>query len=72
MPVVYSYRIIAVPSSRLSAKLVPDYIENLTTEEELVKLDIKPGAITGFRKRGLGRPTKRERRDIDRLKDSDL
>ena len=70
MPVVYSYRVLDIPPSRIGPKLVEKYIEDLTPEEEKLKLDIRPHSNLGYRKRGLGRPTKRERRDIDRLKDS--
>lgn len=69
MPAVFTYRILAIPPSRLGAKLLGKYLEDLTPEDEKIKLDIKPGLNTGFRKRGLGRPTKRERRDIDRFID---
>jgi ribosome-associated heat shock protein Hsp15 len=68
MPVIYTYRCISIPSSRVGAKMLPDFIENLTPEEELQKLDIRPGYNTGHRRRGAGRPTKRERRDLDRFK----
>ncbi len=72
MPVIYTYRIIAIPPSRLGAKLLPLYIENLTAEEELLKLDVKADFNIGHRKRGTGRPTKRERRDIDRFTETEL
>lgn len=69
MPVIYTYRILAIPPSRLGAKLTVNYLEDLTPEDEKRKLDIKPLSNLGFRRRGQGRPTKRERRDIDRLMD---
>lgn len=68
MPVIYTFRCIAIPPSRIGAKLVSDYLENLTPEEELQKLEVKADFNLGHRKRGSGRPTKRERRDIDRFK----
>ncbi len=68
LPVTYSYKVIAFPPSRISAKLVPDFIEDLTPEEEKIKLKINSGPNYSYRPRGTGRPTKRERRDIDRLK----
>ena len=71
MPVVFTYRILAIPPSRLGAKLVSSYIEDLTPEEEKAKFDMKPQHNLGFRKRGLGRPTKRERRDIDRFRENE-
>jgi len=72
MPVIYTYRINAIPPSRIGPKLVLQYIEDLTTREELEKLDLKADFNTGHRSRGSGRPTKRERRDIDRFKGTEL
>ncbi len=71
MPVTYTFRCISVPPSRIGAKLVADYIENLTPDEELQKLEIRAEFNTGRRRRGAGRPTKRERRDIDRFKNEE-
>lgn len=63
-PVTYSFRVRAVTQNRLGAKLVPDYMENVTPQHELDLLDIV--RISGFvdRRKGLGRPTKREGRDL--------
>ena len=66
-PVVYSYRIKKLLGKRLSAKLVVDYVENITPEEELKKLEVKETFFIK-RDRGSGRPTKKERRTIDKLK----
>ncbi len=70
-PVVYSYVVKDVPKSRVGAKLVPDYLENITPADELAKLE--PGflAFQGSRPRGAGRPTKKERRTLDNLRESD-
>ena len=70
-PVVYSYVVKDVPKSRVGAKLVPDYLENITPADELAKLE--PGflAFQGSRPRGTGRPTKKERRTLDNLRESD-
>ena len=69
MPAVFTYRVLSIPPSRLGAKLLSTYLEDLTPEEEKAKLVARPAYNMGFRKRGLGRPTKRERRDIDRFRD---
>lgn len=69
MPVVYSYRVVALVSSRQPAKEVPHYAENLTPQEELDKLFVPKLTIFVQRDRGTGRPTKRERREIDSLMD---
>ena len=71
MPVIYTYRIVAPLENRVGAKIVNQYIEDLTPEEERNKLTAAkmPGAF-GIRDRGMGRPTKRERRIIDDLFDN--
>jgi ribosome-associated heat shock protein Hsp15 len=66
-PVTYSYKVMAIPKSRLSAKLVNDYIENLTPREELDKLLLQDNFFIK-RDRGAGRPTKKERRLIEKIK----
>lgn len=68
LPVIYTYKVKDVLEKRLSARLVQDYIEDLTSVEELNKLNINE-TIFVKRDRGTGRPTKKERRVIDRLKD---
>lgn len=67
MPVTYTYRVAAIVSSRQPAKNVPDYAENVTPPEELNKLHIPKLTVFVQRDRGTGRPTKRERREIDSL-----
>lgn len=64
-PVIYSFRIKAISHNRLNAKLVADYMENVTPQDQLNLLEIEK--INGFvnRSRGLGRPTKKERRALD-------
>jgi ribosome-associated heat shock protein Hsp15 len=67
-PVTKTVKVIAPIGHRVSAKLVADSMEDLTPESEYQKLK-RPGD-TGFefRERGAGRPTKRERREIEFLK----
>jgi ribosome-associated heat shock protein Hsp15 len=65
-PVIFTYRIIEPVDKRVSAKLVENYLEDLTPEEEKNKLNISRSAVIGYRDRGTGRPTKKERRTIDR------
>ena len=61
MPVTYSFRVVELVSE------VPRYAENVTPQEELDKLNIPKLSIFVQRDRGSGRPTKRERREIDSL-----
>ena len=59
-------------SSRQPAKNVPLYCLNITPQEELDKLSIPRETIFVFRDRGTGRPTKKERRELDSLMDNML
>jgi len=68
-PVNYTYRIIEPIENRVSAKLVSQFIEDITPEEEKQKLDFGNSGGTFHRDKGTGRPTKKERRLIDKLKD---
>ena len=66
-PVTYTYRVIELLGKRVGAKLVPAYMEDLTSEEELKKLEDNQGGALFTRDRGSGRPTKKDRRYIDRV-----
>lgn len=70
-PVNYSFRVKGIPKNRIGAKLTPDYLENITPQDELQKLDPNFMAFYGNRDKGTGRPTKKERRSIDTVLDSD-
>ena len=69
-PVTYSFRVKARAQNRLGARLVPEYMENITPKSELDLLDVV--RISGFidRRKGLGRPTKREGRDLAEFTES--
>ena len=69
MQVTYSYRVLDFVSSRQPAKNVPLYCLNITPQEELDKLSSPRETIFVFRDRGTGRPTKKERRELDGLMD---
>ena len=68
--VTYTYRVLALVSSRQGAKNVPDYMEDITPAEEFSKVNVPRETIFVQRDRGMGRPTKRERREIDSLMDT--
>ena len=69
-PVTYSFLIKAVCENRLGAKLVPEYLENVTPQDQYDLLEVVK--ISGFidRRKGLGRPTKREGSELQRFTDS--
>ncbi len=64
-PVTYSFRVLKAIQNRVGAKLVPEVLENVTTPDQYELLEMN--RISGFvgRARGTGRPTKKERRDLD-------
>ena len=67
-PIVKTVKVAELISNRVSAKLVPGFMEDLTLEEEYQKLKRDSQVNFEFRERGIGRPTKRERREIEYLK----
>lgn len=68
-PVTYTFRVLQIPTGRLGAKLVPEYLENLTPQSQYDLLEMTK--ISGFvdRRKGLGRPTKRDSREMARFKE---
>lgn len=64
-PITYSFRVIGIPPSRVGAKLVSQFLENITPQSEYDLIELQK--MSGIQKRGkgLGRPTKKERRDLD-------
>ncbi len=68
MPVRYSYRVKDPIEKRVGAKIVDQYVENITSAEELQKLELQDDFFVK-RDRGAGRPTKKERRLLDDIQD---
>lgn len=66
-PVTYHYQVIEVTEKRMGAKLVPDYMKDITPAANLEILEMQKYMSWSDRERGTGRPTKKERRDMDRL-----
>ena len=64
-PITYSFKVLDLTANRIGAKLVPNYLENITPPEQYELLELQK--ISGFvdRARGTGRPTKKDRRDLD-------
>jgi len=60
--------VLAFPKSRISAKLVPDYYTDLTPEEEYERVK-NSASSSEWREHGVGRPTKRDRRQLEYIKD---
>lgn len=68
-PVIFSYKVIDPIENRVGAKLVPSYIEDLTPDCEKAKLIVSQAGGVIYRDKGTGRPTKKERRLIDRIRE---
>lgn len=69
-PLTLTYRVLKLSGSRMGAALVPDFAENLTPESELQKMHAPRETVYIQRDKGSGRPTKKDRRQIDELMDS--
>ena len=67
--VTYTYKVLELIDKRQGAKLVPNYAENLTPPEELAKLRAPIETFFLKRDRGAGRPTKKDRRQMEALWD---
>lgn len=68
-PITYTFRVLKVTGNRLGAKLVPEYLENITSPDQYELLEMTK--ISGFvdRRKGLGRPTKRDSRELSKFKE---
>lgn len=64
-PITYTYRVLQLTENRLGAKLVPEYMRDCTAPEQLELLELARMAGQSGRDRGTGRPTKKDRRDIE-------
>ena len=66
----YRIQVLGIPESRVGAKLLYLYIKDLTPVEEFQKNELLKYSKDYYRKKGTGRPTKKDRRDIDDYQDS--
>ncbi len=64
-PITYTFKVLQLSENRLGAKLVPEYMQDCTDPKQLELLELARMAGNGVRDRGLGRPTKKDRRDIE-------
>jgi ribosome-associated heat shock protein Hsp15 len=67
----YELIVLDTPESRLGAKLVDIYRKDVTPKENLEKLELLKYSKDYYRKKGMGRPTKKDRRDIDDVYEND-
>ena len=64
-PILFSFKVLALSENRMNAKLVPDFMLNVTTSDQLELIELGKLAGQTGRERGTGRPTKKERRELD-------
>lgn len=66
-PIVYSFEVLALTDKRMGAKLVPNFLKDVTTADQYEILELNK--LSGFvdRARGLGRPTKKDRRELEQF-----
>ena len=64
-PITRSYKVLALTENRMAAKLVPEFLVETTPASELEILEMQKNMSVYNRERGTGRPTKKERRDLD-------
>ena len=69
-PITYSFEVIDLSEKRMGAKLVPQFMKNVTPAEEYELLEMNK--LSGYidRQRGTGRPTKKDRRDLEEYTES--
>lgn len=61
----YNIKVLALPKSRIGAKLVPLHIKDITAKEQLDLLKLRQDSQNYYRNRGEGRPTKKDRREME-------
>ena len=64
-PVLFSFQVLGLSENRMNAKLVPDFLLNVTTADQLEILELAKLAGQSGRDQGTGRPTKKDRREIE-------
>lgn len=68
----YKIKVLDLPSSRVGAKLVDLYRKDITPKEEFERTELLKYSKDYYRKKGTGRPTKKDRRDIDNYQDDSI
>jgi len=64
---VFTYEVVALLEKRVGAKLVADYLKDITPPEEIEKYKAYQAAQSQYRQSGFGKPTKKDRRSINKF-----
>ncbi|HFX17563.1 MAG TPA: RNA-binding S4 domain-containing protein [Flavobacteriales bacterium] len=69
--ITYQLLVLDIPKSRVGAKLVPQYIKDQTPKEAFENQELLKLSKDYYRKKGTGRPTKKDRRDLEEFLDDE-
>ncbi len=67
----YKIKVIDIPKSRVGAKLAPNYVVDMTEKDQYEILALRKSSQDYYRQKGIGRPTKKDRRDMDDYSSND-
>ncbi len=70
-PITRRFKVLDLAEKRMGAKLTPDFIVDITPADQIEMLELSRLASNANRDRGTGRPTKKDRRDLERLQEGD-
>lgn len=62
---MFSYQVLQISEKRMGAKLVPDFLKDVTPEDQVEILELQKINMHLKREKGSGRPTKKDRRDLE-------
>lgn len=64
-PITYKFKVLQLAEKRMGAKLVPEFVEDLTPKEQFEVIEMQRMVQWSGREKGTGRPTKKDRRDME-------
>lgn len=68
--ITYQYKVLQLAEKRMGAKLVPDFMEDVTPASEFEVIEMQKYMQWSNRDKGTGRPTKKDRRNLDQFRDN--